>query len=121
MPQEPERERNRVKRRGDAHGAELLFQHQRERSREGEQCIAVQREQQADQDRGDLRGDVAGELACGKRAVDQRDGRKRIDGDVVGGGEASGAWLALGEGMAGADEGGELVVEQLERADVRRL
>ena len=57
----------------------------------------------------------------GKRAVDQRDGRKRIDGDVVGGGEGGGAWLALGEGMAGAGEGGELVVEQLERADVRRL
>ena len=106
---------------GDAHRPELLLQHQRERRGKREQRIAVQSKQQPDQHGRNARRDVAGELPFGERAVDQRDGRKRIDRDVIGGREARGAWFPLGEGMAGPAERRELVVEQLKCADIRRL
>src|SRR5262249_18802983 len=117
MPQQPRRKGNCAEWLVNAHQPELLLEDLRKRSGKRDQRVAVQREQEPDQHRGNPRGDVAGKLLSGKRAIDQVDGRKRVHLDVVCGGEAT-CSLAPRQGMTVAGKRDKLIVEQLEHADV---
>ena len=83
MPHQPERQGDGPERLANALEPELLLENRGKGRRNREQRIAVQREQQADQDGGDARGNGCREFVGAKRAVDQVDGGKAMHGNVA--------------------------------------
>src|SRR5262245_10328001 len=87
MPHQPQWQEDGRKGLANALEPELLLERSGKRRRQGNERVAVQREQKSREQGGRARGDGRGELVRGERAIDEVERRETMHVDMSGGSE----------------------------------